>query len=442
MSNPANKVIVRIPPSPTGLLHIGTARTVLFNYLFAKQNNGKVILRSEDTDKERSKPEYEDDIKQGLAWLGFTFDEFHRQSERTANYKRALERLITEDKAYISKEEAKEEGQRSEVIRFRNPGGKITFTDMIRGDITFDVTELGDFVIAKSLEEPLYHLAVVVDDIEMEITHIIRGEDHISNTPRQILIMEALGGTRPLYAHLPLIFDAQKAKLSKRKHGEIVAIKYYREHGYLPEAIINFLALLGWNPGTEQEIFSIDELIKIFDISKSQKGGAVFNPEKLKSINRHYVRLTPVAEIEEKIKELRPNVDVEIIKQIAPLVLERIDTLSEIQTMLDAGEFEFFWQVPTYAEVESQIVWKKDQPTDSIKHLQIVKEIVEKGGNKDEIMTYAESVGRGSVLWPMRYALSGRDKSPDPFTIFAIIGRHESISRIDSAIRAIPTSTN
>ena len=197
--------------------------------------------------------------------------------------------LVSSGHAYISKEEAQEEGKRSEVIRFKNPNKKVTFHDLIRGEVTFDTTELKDFVIAKSMEEPLYHLAVVIDDHEMGITHIIRGEDHISNTPRQILIQEAIGAIRPIYAHLPLILAADRSKLSKRKHGEFVSLPFYRDRGYLKNAIINFMALLGWNPGTDQELFSIDDLIKQFDIVRVQKSGAIFDTTKLDWLNREYV---------------------------------------------------------------------------------------------------------------------------------------------------------
>src|SRR3989339_1348018 len=193
-----NKIRTRIAPSPTGWLHIGTARTALFNYIFAKQNDGDFILRIEDTDKERSKIEYEENIYEALAWLGLSYTEVYRQSERTAIYKDYLKKMVDEGFAYISDEEPKEEGQRSSVIRFKNPNKKVTFTDLIRGDIFFDTTDLGDFVIAKDLDTPLYHLAVVVDDHEMAISHVIRGEDHISNTPRQILIGEAIGANIPI----------------------------------------------------------------------------------------------------------------------------------------------------------------------------------------------------------------------------------------------------
>jgi glutamyl/glutaminyl-tRNA synthetase len=286
------QIVTRIAPSPTGVLHVGTARTALFNYLFAKQNKGKFVLRIEDTDAERSKKEFEEDILQTMKWLGLDYDEMYRQSERQAIYEKYLKQMIESGHAYISKEST---GERDEVIRFKNPNEVVTFEDKIRGEIKFDTTELGDFVIAKSLNEPLYHLAVVVDDHEMGITHIIRGDDGISNTPRQILIQRAIGAKQPIYAHLPLILGEDKSKLSKR-HGA-VSIKEYKNQGYLKEAIINHLAMLGWNPGTDQEIFTMPQLIKEFSLEKVSKGGAVFNVEKLDWFNGKHLAKLPEKEI-------------------------------------------------------------------------------------------------------------------------------------------------
>ncbi|MDO8569671.1 MAG: glutamate--tRNA ligase family protein [bacterium] len=282
MKSKSEKVVVRMAPSPTGNFHVGSARTALFNFLFARKNNGKFILRIEDTDRERNKKEFEDDIFESLEWLGLKYDEFYRQSERGGVYKNYIEKMLNQGLAYESDDK---------VIRFRNPNKKVKFNDLVRGEIEFDTTELKDFVIAKSVDEPLYHLAVVIDDFESNITHVIRGEDHISNTPRQILIQEAISAPRPLYAHLPLILAQDRSKLSKRKHGESVSLDYYRSKGYSPEAIINYLALLGWNPGTEQEIFTLRELINVFDFSRVHKGGAIFDEKKLAWVNRKHFNL-------------------------------------------------------------------------------------------------------------------------------------------------------
>ena len=260
----------------------------VLNYLFARKHGGTIVFRSEDTDKERSSPEFEEDILDSLKWLGLSWDEFYRQSERTEIYRAALRTLIDEGKAYVSEEESKKEaGVKVRIIRLKNPGTKITFTDIIRGDITFDTTELKDFAIARSDVDPLYHLAVVVDDADMKITHVIRGEDHISNTPRQILIQEALGYPRPVYAHYPLHLSADRSKLSKRT-GD-VAVRSYREKGYLGDALLNYIAVLGWTPPSEREILSLDEMIAEFELKDLHKSGAVFDLEKLRWYNREYL---------------------------------------------------------------------------------------------------------------------------------------------------------
>lgn len=306
------KNVVRFAPSPTGPLHIGSARTALFNYIFAKQNGGQFILRIEDTDRERSQPAYEQDIRDGLAWLGIVPDTEYRQSERTEIYQRHLNVLIERRAAYVSKEQKKStplpppflkegvggrispsvEKEMVEVVRFKNPNKRVSFQDLIRGEVSFDTTELKNFVIARSITEPLYHLAVVVDDFEMCITHIIRGEDHISNTPRQILIQEALGAPRPVYAHIPLIFAQDRSKLSKRKHGKAVSLAHYRAQGILPEAMTNFLALLGWHPSASDasEVLSFDQLVAQFRLERVQKGGAVLDANKLNWLNRQYLK--------------------------------------------------------------------------------------------------------------------------------------------------------
>ena len=450
--NNTSKIVVRFAPSPTGPLHVGSVRTALFNYIFAKQNNGKYILRIEDTDKERSKKVHEDGILESFSWLGLPYDEIYRQSERTEIYRKYLNSLIESGHAYISKEENQEEGKRSEVIRFKNPNKKVTFHDLIRGEVTFDTTELKDFVIAKSLEEPLYHLAVVIDDHEMGITHIIRGEDHISNTPRQILIQEAIGAIRPIYAHLPLILAADRSKLSKRKHGEFVSLPFYRNKGYLKEAIINFMALLGWNPGTDQELFLIDDLIKQFDIVRVQKSGAIFDTTKLDWLNREYIKKMPPEEIIDLIKTAtnRWNPNEKILSKLLPIVMDRITTLADISKMAEEGdqsELEYFFIKPTYQKENLLCPEKlrKGSPAGlpEIKnYLQesysILEKIPETDFNAEKIKAtiwdYASEKGRGLVLWAMRYSLSGKEKSPDPFTLADILGKNETLERIQGAI--------
>ena len=436
------KVITRFAPSPTGFLHIGRVRTALFNYLFARHHGGEMVLRIEDTDKERSKKEYEEDILESLKWLGIDYDKGpFRQSERTTLYREKLKQLIEEDKAYVSKEEVKKEGDRAEVIRFRNPNKTVTFTDLIRGEVSFDTTELGDFIIARSMEEPLYHLTVVVDDHEMGITHVIRGDDGISNTPRQILIQEALGMPRPIYAHMAMILAPDKSKLSGR-HGA-VSVRDYKEKGYLPETLVNYLAFLGWNPGTEKEVYTIDELIADFDITKVQKGGALFSKEKLNWFNKEHLKLLPKDQVEkalhEAIEKAVPNVKKEIIKKVIPVVLERIEVYSDIDAMAEAGELDYFFEEQTYDA--EKLIWKKSDKENTVKHLNVVIEKLSQLSDTEDdpetikaaIWEYAEKEGRGDVLWPLRYALSGRDKSPDPFVLVSIISVPETLERLKKA---------
>ncbi len=453
-TNNSNKIITRFPPSPTGWFHIGNARTALFNYFYTMQKGGELLFRLEDTDKERSKNEYAEDIIAGLKWLGINinYDKPYKQSEHTETYKKYLEKLIAEGKAYISKEEVKEEGQRSEVIRLKNPGQKITFQDMIRGDITVDTAELGDFVIAKSIDEPIYHLAVVVDDFEMGVNHVIRGEDGIYNTPRQILIQEAIGAPRPTYAHMPFILNSDRSKLSKRVQGELVSLKYYRDQGFLPEAMVNFLAFMGWNPGDDTEIMSMDEIMKRFDIMKVQKAGAVFNPEKLLWYNKEYIKRLPEEKVIEEIKKRFPSdcQNDSIIKKLIQTVVDRISVWSDIDKMVADSEVQYFFNNPEV--LKEMLVWKKggtpEKPLDlgareieAGENLAKVIEIIESNKNpeslKDELMNLAVEKGKGNVLWPLRVALSGKEKSPDPFTLINILEKEESIQRIKSAINIL-----
>lgn len=444
--NSNKKVVTRFAPSPTGVLHVGSARTALFNYLFAKQQGGTCILRIEDTDKERSKKEFEEDIKEGLAWLGITFDAEYRQSDRTAIYKDQLEQLIKAGHAYVSKEEAAEEGKRSEVIRFKNPNKRVSFEDAVRGTIEFDTTELGDFVIAKDLETPLYNFVVVVDDHLMGITHVIRGEDGISNTPRQILIQEAIGASRPTYVHIPLILAPDRSKLSKR-HGAVSVLEY-RAQGYRPEAIVNFLALIGWNPGTDQEVFSMSELVEAFSLEKIHKSGAIFNVDKLNWLNAHYLGALPedeklsgvCAALPQAITGL-PGFNKDIVRRALSTLLERIHTFSDITRLAEEGELIYFFKAPAYDA--DALLWKKDPDrAKAHTHLTHVLGIVSamddstftKGAVKDQVWEYAEQEGRGDVLWPMRYALSGKDKSPDPFELCEILGKTETCARLEAAI--------
>jgi len=440
---------VRIAPSPTGYFHFGLARTALYNYLFAKKTGGEFILRLEDTDKARSTKEFEEDIYSCFDWLGLTFDEKYVQSEHAQRHAELLKSLVETDKAYISKEPRKDDPSSTvEVVRLRNPGLTITFNDVIRGDISFDTTELKDFVIARAIDDPLYHFAVVADDGDARITHVIRGEDHISNTPRQILIQEALGLPRPIYAHLPLILAPDRTKMSKRKHQ--TAMREFRAQGYLPEAMINFTALLGWNPKTEEEILSLDQLIEKFALEDIHKSGAVFDVEKLQWFNRQYLMMQDDATFSEtatarlrSIQETRPaGYEPAMANKLTPILRERVSVWRDIDTQAEAGEYDYYFARPTLDA--KKIPDKKSVHEDAARHLAHAADILREMPDtfsaeefKSRIWDYADAEGRGAVLWPLRYSLSGKDRSPDPFTLSAILGKEETLARIEIARAAL-----
>lgn len=441
-------VKVRFPPSPTGFCHVGTARMALLNYLFARKNGGTIVFRIEDTDKERSTKEFEADLVESIRWIGLEWDEFFRQSERTDVYVSALELLIAEDKAYVSEEESKKNpGEKVHVVRLRNPGKSITFTDIVRGDITFDTTELGDFAIARSITDPLYHFTVVVDDASMGITHVIRGEEHISNTPRQILIQEALGYSRPQYAHYPLFLGADKSKLSKRK-GD-VAVKDYRESGFLPEALLNYIGTLGWTPPSGAEIMTLQEMVGQFELTDLHKSGAVFDLEKLRWFNREYLLKMDGSEFTEAVLPILKDAaqgrgltwSADIGVAILPLIKERISVWNDLTEQFEAGEYDFFFKDP--APAADEIPGNKSVKEIAIAHLTKLHELLEATDSeiftdperlKSTVWDYATEQGRGAVLWPLRFSLSGLARSPDPFTIASHIGRDATLRRIKNAL--------
>lgn len=442
-------VVTRFAPSPTGFLHVGTYRTAVFSYLYARKNGGRFVLRIEDTDKGRSKKEYEENIIESLKWLSLEYDEMYRQSEQAPFHRKLLEKLIKEDKAFVSKEKPLKEGDREEVIRFRNPNKKVKFHDIIRGDIEFDTSELGDFIIAKSLNEPVFHFAVVADDWNSHITHVIRGEDHISNTPRQILIQEALGAPTPMYAHLPLVLAVDKSKLSKRKGA--LAVTEYRDRGYLPEALLNFMVLIGWNPGDDREMFTKEELEKEFSLERVQKSSAVFNEEKLNHINKEYLKLVPM---DKKIGELSlrlskskkfDSVKDGLLERLAPVIFERIEKYGDIDLLITNGDLDYYFSNPDYDP--EKLFWKEEKNWKILKgHFLYLRsamtslaEYPDPESIRNVIWKYAEEKGKGSVLWPLRYSLSGRDKSPDPMALISILGATESLKRMDYALKKIDT---
>lgn len=460
------KIRVRIAPSPTGYLHIGTARTALFNWLFAKKNKAKFILRIEDTDLERSDVKYEKDIIESLKWLGLDWDEGpFRQSERLEIYEKYINKLLKEKLAYYcfcSKEDLEAERQAmmtrghapkysgkcralnekeveeklangaGHIIRFKVQETTITFKDLIRGEISFETSLIGDIAIAKDPKVPLYNFAVVVDDEEMGISHVIRGEDHIANTPKQILIQKALGFGQPHYGHLPLILDADRSKMSKRHSA--TSIQDYKEAGYLPEAILNFLALLGWHPQDDREIMRLQEIAAEFDLGRVQKAGAVFNVEKLDWINAQYIKNLGDEVLAKKLDVAPAERNLKIVA----LTKERMKKLTDFKTL--AG---FFFELPDY---ESKIlIWKKTSSTATVENLKAAEKILSaldeneflKKDLERVLMPIAEERGRGGVLWPIRAALSGAETSPGPFEIMEALGKKETLKRIAVAIRKL-----
>jgi len=483
-------------PSPTGHLHMGSARTALYNWLFARQNGGTFVLRIEDTDKERSKKEYETEILEGLAWLGIDWDEGpvpissqkigkfpisnfqfpreikergdfgpYRQSERTEIYKKYLKELLEKGEAYYcycTKEDIEAQkqalaaqglppkynghcrnlaeppaGKKPEVIRFKVPEVKVEFDDMVRGKVAFDAALFGDMIIAKDLDNPLYNFAVVVDDALMEITHVIRAEDHISNTPKQILMQRALGFQEPIYAHIPLILNPDRSKMSKRFAD--TAVMDYRNDGYLAPAITNFLAFLGWHPKGDEDVLSENELTAQFDLSRVQKAGAVFNQEKLNWLNREYLKKMSDAEIAEAVlpffEQEKIVADRERIEAVVAVVRGRANTLKDF-----ASAGKLFFELPMYDA--SLLVWKNTTPETVVPMLRKVADALGEltydhfdRSTLSTIMTTVIGQGnRGEVLWPLRVALSGQAMSPDPIEIMAVLGKEESLRRIKVAV--------
>lgn len=442
-------VITRFPPSPTGYFHIGSARTALFNYLFAAHTKGIMYLRFEDTDRARSKKEYEDDILEGIAWLGipYTLPTPFRQSERTELYVAAIRELIERGAAYESEEPAKDDmNKKVRVIRLKNPGQEVTFSDLIRGEVMFHTAELGDFVIARSMHDPLYHLTVVVDDKEMGVTHVIRGEDHISNTARQIMIFEALGYERPKYVHIPLILAPDRSKLSKR-HGA-TSVTQYRRDGFIPEGVVNYLALLGWNPGHDRELYTMAELIGAFTLDGVQKSGAIFDIEKLRWFNREHLRRLPLEDFERRLRdffELCGEAAPGYLSKALPLLRERAATLKEAAGLL-RDEYSFLDVEPVPYDAALLRRGAKTDPANIrvnlMKVTELLRSLPEQASAEEikaRVFPLAESAGRAQVLWPMRVALSGKEKSPDPFTIAGLLGTSETLRRIQAALHVLPT---
>ncbi len=470
----SKKVVTRFAPSPTGFMHIGGVRTAIYAYLWAKKNKGTFILRIEDTDKQREVQGSIAHIIESLKWLGIDWDYgpdvggphgSYIQSERLDIYKKYALKLIETGHAYadpFTEEEvdllrAKAEGEKrpflyreyrkesleawdgTKPLRFKVPEIKsYHWNDVVRGELSAGPEALDDFVLIKSDGYPTYNFAHIVDDLEMGVTHIMRADEFISSTPRFLSLYDALGVKPPEFVTLPPIMaDSGKKKLSKRDGAKDVL--EYRNEGYLPGAFLNFLTLLGWNPGTVQEVFTKEDLINTFDIKKIQKSGAQFDPVKLEWMNKEHIKRLSIAEVEKNIFELLPE---ELRKRgVAQMLKDRISKWSDVKDIVGSGELDFISKTPQYEK--EKLLFKNSSKLQIDANLndaiEILSKIDEKDFNleqiKESLMKLADSrPSRGEVLHPIRFALTGKDKSPDPFTVASIIGKNETISRLQKAI--------
>ncbi len=478
------KIVTRFAPSPTGLMHIGGVRTALFAFLFAQKHNGTFILRIEDTDKAREVAGSIEHIQQSLQWIGIDWDfgpdkpgSFGSciQSNRIENYKKYAQILIEKDLAYpdpYTKEEVDafrdEATKNKQPFLFRNHRPdtfgvwdgtqplrlkapfikRYVWQDAVRGELTAGEEAVDDFIIMKADGFPTYNFAHIADDLEMEVTHIMRGEEFISSMPKFLSLYDALEIPYPVFVTLPSILrDDRTKKLGKRDGAK--DILEYKAEGFLPETMMNFLALIGWNPGTEQEIFSKEELINAFDIEKIQKSGGVFNEEKLLWMNREYLQKLSPEDFFAYVKHALPHkltnaagFSDERVKRLVPIISERAHVQVEITEMAEAGEYDFAFIQP---DVDVQLLhWKKDAHVSLAaprlqKSLQLLEtaDFSSPASIKEALWNYAEEVGRGELLWPLRVALTGREKSPDPFIVAHIIGKVETQARIKNAYAKI-----
>ncbi len=486
---------VRFAPSPTGLLHIGGLRTALYNYLFARKHGGRFLLRIEDTDRERYVEEAEADIVASLRWAGLTYDEGpdvggphapYYQSQRSEIYRHYAQQLLEAGHAYYAfdtpealeamRERLQQSGHASvrydavtrqqmqnaltlpadevrrrleagaeHVVRLKVPRGRmVRFQDLIRGWVAFDTAELDDQVLLKSDGLPTYHLANVVDDHLMQVTHVIRGEEWLPSTPKHVLLYECFGWTAPAMAHLPLIHSPSGGKLSKRNAEEMgipVSVRQYREEGYEPEALLNFLAFLGWNPGTEQEVFTLDALVEAFSLDRVGSSGVQFNLDKLRWYNQQHLRaLSPgdlLARAAPHLRALGFDADAAYLRRVAALMQDRIAFASDLATSCD-----FFFEDPTAYDAQGL---KKRWKDDSAALLAAYADRLEQADAFDEasaeavLRTLAEEkgVGAGRIIHPTRLALSGMTFGPGLFEMMAVLGRATCVRRLRRAVEVL-----
>ena len=469
-------VRTRFAPSPTGFMHVGGVRTALFAWLYARQHNGQFILRIEDTDKAREVDGSIEHIIEALKWLGIEWDEGvdiggphapYLQSERLESYQKYARILIEkgfaypdpytteevdafrataekEKRAFLFRDHRPEvmgEWDGSAPLRFRVPEiRKYEWTDMVRGTLSAGEEALDDFILIKADGYPTYNFAHIIDDHEMEITHIMRGEEFISSTPKFLSLYDALGFTPPQIATMPVILGAEGTKKLGKRDGAKDILEY-RAEGILPEALFNYLALLGWHPSDDQEILSKDDLLRLFDITRLQKGGAQWSDEKLLFINREWMRTLSDADYVSRGDLHTP--DAARLHSAVSILKERAQSFVEAQELLDT-ELAHLFVAPTL-----DVVLLTSKGLKTKEHLEAQQQILSGLSEsasldeiKDALMTYADTVskeegGRGAALWPLRYALSGLERSPDPFTITSIIGVAEALSRIETAISVL-----
>ncbi|HUC89014.1 MAG TPA: glutamate--tRNA ligase [Candidatus Paceibacterota bacterium] len=491
MSTNSKTVVTRFAPSPTGFMHIGGVRTALYAFAYAKAHNGKFILRIEDTDKEREVGGSISHIIESLKWLGIDWDEGpdiggshapYIQSQRLSSYLKYAKILIDKGMAYADpyteeevetfRRQAKESKKPflyrnhrpknppiwngTQPLRFKVADIKpYEWNDLVRGDLKAGPEALDDFILIKSDGYPTYNFAHIIDDFEMGVTHIMRADEFIASTPKFLSLYDALEIERPHFATLPPIMGPDgKKKLGKRDGAKDVL--EYEKEGYLPEAMVNFLAFIGWNPGNETEIINMDEFIKLFDIDKIHHSGGKFNEEKLDWINKEHLKLLSYEEQEEYAEKFIPNslrklkgYTNEVIHNIVPIIMERISKGKDIADMAVNGELTYFFGKPAFDR--DSLFFKSSKIPEENKYqilsdylanaISIIQDIpikdFTKENIKEKLWPYAEEIGRGDILWPIRYALSGLDKSPDPFIIASILGKNETISRLNAAIQIL-----
>ncbi len=422
---------VRFAPSPTGYLHVGGARTALFDWLFARKHNGVFILRIEDTDAERSSEEMTQGILEAMTWLGLNWDEGpYYQSKRLEKYQEAAERLVRGGRAYH------DDG----AVRFRTPDGRVTFKDEVFGEIRIDSDTIENFVLLRSDGHPTYHLSVVVDDLDMRISHVIRGADHISNTPKQILLYRALGSDPPVFAHLPLILGPDKTRLSKR-HGA-TSVTAYRDQGILPEALRNFLALLGWSPGTDQEIFSEQELTKAFSLEGVSKANAVFNPDKLMWFNAQYLAALPYPRLAESVKPIFVEAGLwrdSLLSEEGNWFESLLDLLRPRSKVLhDFARQSRIFLKPEVDDYDAAAVQKFLRDPQVREHLKLLAGRLEATGDftleavESTLRGLATELGvKGGVLInAARVALTGQSTAPGIFDVIVLLGKQRTVSRL------------